>query len=96
VSEPIVNQNGNGHANGTAKSNGHAKTDTANGRSSHRKTGQQDIAALIDQATKLRSVAHDLMHQTAELVKSLKQHRRQSRVVANTLASLRALKGLRV
>ena len=60
------------------------------------KTSQQDIAALIEQAEKLRTALHDLMCQASGLVKALKQHRRQSRAVQNTLASLRQLKTLGV
>jgi len=51
---------------------------------------------MIEQTEKLRTAAHDLMHQAGGLVKSLKQHRRQSRAVQNTIAQLRALKTLGV
>ena len=57
---------------------------------------QQDITALIDQAIKFRTAAHDLMHEAGELVKALKQHRRQSRAVQQTLDQIRTLKGLGV
>ena len=50
--------------------------------------------ALINQAEKLRTALHDLMYEAGGLVKALKQHRRQSRAIQSTLASLRQLKGL--
>jgi hypothetical protein len=82
VSEPITNHNG--HATKT------------NGQVCRSKASQQDIAGLIEQAEKLRTALHDLMCQASGLVKALKQHRRQSRAVQNTLASLRQLKTLGV
>ena len=98
------NTNGNGHApsNGQVTNNGHAK---ANGRAklngdarngTGRKAGHQDIAALIEQAEKLRTALHDLTHQANGVVKALKQHRRQSRAIQTTLASIRQLKTLGV
>jgi len=51
---------------------------------------------LIEDAEKLRTAAHDLMHQASGVVKGLKQHRRQSRAIQNTLASLKQLKTLGV
>jgi hypothetical protein len=90
VSEPIAN------TNGKATSNGQARTETATSKSSRHKAKQQDIAALIDQAIKFRTAAHDLMHEAGELAKALKQHRRQSRAVQQTLDQIRTLKGLGV
>ena len=99
VSEPSTNSNGNGHApaNATASANGHAaKTNGQARKATGRKAELQDAAALIEQAEKLRTALHDLMYQASGLVKALKQHRRQSRAVQQTLASLRQLKGLGV
>ena len=62
----------------------------------HHKAKQQDVAALIDQAIEFRSVLHGLVQQSNALVKALKQHRRQSKAVQQTLASLRQLKSLGV
>ena len=56
----------------------------------------QDLAALIEEAEKLRNAAHDLTHQANGLVKALKQYRRQNRAIETTLASIRQLKGLGV
>ena len=61
-----------------------------------RKAELQDAAALIEQAEKLRTALHDLMFQASGLVKALRQHRRQSRAIQTTLASIRQLKGLGV
>ena len=54
------------------------------------------IVTLIEQATKLRSALHDRTHEAAELVRALKQHRRQSKAVETTLASIKQLKSLGV
>ena len=79
-----------------ATSNGQAKTDTTNPKTSRRKVALQDLAALIEEAEKLRTAAHDLMCQASGVVKGLKQHRRQNRAVQQTIAQLRTLKSLGV
>jgi hypothetical protein len=89
--EPVTQPNGNGQSNGHAKSNGRAKV---NGEARRTKAHPQDIAALIERAQKLRGSLHELTHEASGLVKALKQHRRQGRVIQSTLASLRQLKGL--
>ena len=75
---------------------GQAKTDTTNLKPSRRKVALQDLAALIEEAEKLRTAAHDLMCQASGVVKGLKQHRRQNRAVQQTIAQLRTLKSLGV
>ena len=90
VSEPIANTNGNGHA----QANGHATK--TNGQVRKPKTSQHDIGALIEQAIKLRTALHDRMQEAGELVRALKQHRRQSRAVQQTLDQIRTLKTLGV
>ena len=72
--------------------NGHATK--INNRLRSKKATQQDIISLIEQATKLRTALHDLMQAAGGLVKTLKQHRRQSRAVQQTIAQLRTLKTL--
>jgi hypothetical protein len=96
VNETTPNANGNGqaHTNGHTASDGRATR--TNGRVRQTKAAQQDIAALIEQATKLRTALHDLLCQAGGLVKALKQHRRQNRAIQNTLASLKQLKTLGV
>ena len=91
--EPSSISSGNAASNGHAKTNGRTKL---NGETRKVKASRQDITALIEEATKLRTALHDLLHQASALVKSLKQHRRQSRAVQNTIASLRQLKTLGV
>jgi hypothetical protein len=92
VPEPVTNSNGSA----AASSNGHARTNGQSRNGTAREAGRKDIDRLIEQAEKIRAATHDLMHQTGDLVKSLKQHRRQSRAIQNTLSSLRQLKGLGV
>ena len=104
VSEP-ANSNGspasNGNGQSIGQSNGHAK---ANGRAkinsqSRNGTGHkpaQDIDGLIRQAEALRTSLRDTLLKTNDLLKGLKRHRRQSRALRNTIASLRQLKTLGV
>jgi hypothetical protein len=96
MSEPTINANSKPASNGKSETNGQAKTGTTNPKTSRRKTGQQDIAALIDQAVKFRTALHDLMHESSGLVKALKQHRRQNKAIQSTLESLKQLKTLGV
>ena len=88
VSDTIANTNGHAQASGQAtKTNGQARKP---------KTAHHDIGALIEQAIKLRTALHDRMQEAGELVKALKQHRRQSRAVQQTLEQIRTLKTLGV
>lgn len=101
MTETSTNTNGNGHAsnNAAASPNGHAKTNgraKLNGEARRTKASQQDIAALIEQAETLRTALRENLVKTNDLVKALKRHRRQGRIVANTLASLRQIKTLGV
>ena len=96
MSEPTTNTNGKAASNGRAETNGQAQSNGHVRRTSSRKAAQQDLTALIEQAEKIRTAAHDLMHQAGSLVKALKQHRRQSRAVQQTIAQLRTLKTLGV
>ncbi len=80
----------------TTNTNGHTKPEVTSRKTSSRRVAQQDLAALIEQAEKFRTAAHDLTHQANDLVKALKQHRRQNKVIETTLASIRQLKGLGV
>ena len=88
MSEPTNN------TNGKATTNGQAKSDTA--KASRRKASQQDISGLIEQAVQFRSALHTLVQQSNGLVKALKQHRRQNKVIQTTLESLKQLKTLGV
>jgi hypothetical protein len=95
VPEPITNQNGNAASNGNGQTNGHAKSNGQARNGAARKTGQ-DIDGLIRQAEALRTSLRDTLLKNNELLKGLKRHRRQSRAVQSTIASLRQLKGLGV
>jgi len=85
MTEPIVNQDSPPKVNGQAATNGHVR------KLVRRKADQRDTAALIDQAEKVRTAMRSLLGQANELVKTLKQHRRQSRIVASTLRQLKAI-----
>jgi hypothetical protein len=71
-------------------------TDTPKKRVSRRKASQQEIGALIDQAVQFRSALHALVQQSNGLVKALKEHKRQSKAIQSTLASLKQLQNLGV
>jgi hypothetical protein len=93
VTEPATNPNGDAAPSGKAKTNG--KTNGHVRSTAARKQGH-DINGLIEQAVKLRTALHGQMHQAGELVKALKQHRRQSKAVETTLSTIRQLKSLGV
>jgi hypothetical protein len=100
VPDPISNPNGNAASNGNGQTNGHAKTNgqanATSSKSGRRKVSQQDIAGLIEQAVQFRTALHNMVQQSSGLVKALKQHRRKSRAIQNTLDSLKQLKTLGV
>jgi hypothetical protein len=96
MSEPTTNTNGKAASNGQAVTNEQASTNGQARKTTSRKASQQDIAALIERTIRFRSSLHDLTHQASDLVKALKQHRRQSKAVETTLASLKQLKTLGV
>ncbi len=82
--------------NNTTKSVSQTKPETASAKPARRKAGQQDITGLIEQAVQFRTALRDLMQEANGLVKALKQHRRQSKVIRTTLESLKQLKTLGV
>jgi len=55
------------------------------------KTGTLDLEALIEHAEVLRGSLREALSKTSELVAALKRHRRQSKLVQSTLASLKRL-----
>lgn len=99
MSEPVSNPSQDAASSAAGSSNGHART---NGRAKHNgearrtKASQQDIASVVQQAEALRTSLRDTQLKTNELLKGLKAHRRRSRVLQNTIASLRQLKTLGV
>jgi hypothetical protein len=98
VSEPTTNRNGDTEAqpqtNGRAKTNGQANGQAR--KPATRKAQQQDLAGLIEQGEALRAALRETLVKTNELLKGLKHHRRASRTLESTLASLRQLKTLGV
>lgn len=82
------------NANSNVQAGGHAAK--PNSPICRPKAGSRDIGALVEQAMKLRTALHDRTHEAGELVKALKQHRRQSRVMQQTLDQIRSLKSLGV
>ena len=92
---PATSTNGNGHTNGQARDHGHAADQSS---SNDMATASNDHAAsnatVLEQAHALRSVLRDALSKTNELVSSIKRHKRQSRLVENTLASLRQLQSI--
>lgn len=75
----------NGHGNGPAapRRDGAATEDpTPNGTS---------LGALIAEAQALKDALYEAYGRTARLVAALKRHRKQSKLVSTTLASLRQL-----
>lgn len=65
-----------------------------NRKANRRKSGQQDFLKLIDHAIKFRTALHDRMHEAGELVKALKQHRRQSKAIQSDLSTISQVKTL--
>jgi hypothetical protein len=97
VPQPASDDNGHAKSNGQTKSNGQSKSNAQPGhKARHKADQQQGIDALIEQAEQLRTAQRENLVRTNDLVKALKRHRRQSRIVQNTLASLRQLKTIGV
>ena len=62
----------------------------------HRKANGQSTPGLIEHAEQLRTALRDTLVKSNELLKAIKQERRQSRAVRSTLESLRQLKTIGV
>ena len=82
MSKPTTN--GNGQANGRTQTPATAKLD------------EPGYEALIEQAEAVRASLRENLSQTGELITALKRHRKQSKAVATTLASLRRLQGVAI
>ena len=72
--------------------NGRAKSARRRRTSANGKAGRDDVTALIEQAEAVKVSLRESLTKTSALISSLKQHRRQNRLVQSTLASLRQLK----
>jgi hypothetical protein len=55
------------------------------------KAGRQTAAAPIEQAVALKASLLQSLSQTSELIRTLKRQKKQSRLVASTLKSLKEL-----
>ena len=85
--------NGQGHTNGEFHGNGQA-ADQSQSNGSAAETNDHaatSSATVLEQAHALRGVLRDALTKTNELVLSIKRHKRKSRLVESTLASLRQL-----
>ena len=82
-SHHATSANGNGHAAHTGETNTTAHD--ANGQAA------DTNRTVLEQAQLLRGVLRDALSKTNELVLSIKRHKRKSRLVESTLASLRQL-----
>ncbi len=74
-------------------------TNGSNGRASDSDTTSVNgvgVEPLIEQAEALKSSLRDTLSQTSELISGLKAHRRQTRQIQSTLASLKQLQSLNV
>jgi hypothetical protein len=84
-------------ANGHAANGDQAAVPAANGRARKaKKADRQDVEGLIEHAVLVRTSLRETLTKTNDLLKALKRHRRQSRAIASTLASLKQLKTLGV
>ena len=64
---------------------------TPNDAQPEKRARTRPAASTIEQAVALRDAHRGVAQQAGELVRSLKQHKRQARIVATTLASLKEL-----
>ena len=72
MSEPTTNTSGKAASNGRAETNGHAQSNSHVRKTGSRKAAQQDLTTLIEQAEKIRTATHDLMHLVGGLVNVIK------------------------
>ncbi len=52
------------------------------------------VEVLIDQAEAVKTSLRETLNHTSELIASLKKHRKQTKLVRSTLASLRQLQAI--
>ncbi len=95
MSEAAANNNENAN-NDQVRSHGHTKTNGRAGNATTQRQSHQDTTGLIDRRETLRASLRDTLARTKALLTGPKRHRRQSRALENTIASLRQLKTLGV
>ena len=84
MSRPTSNGNGQGKADG--RTSPQATTGV--------KSDDQGFEVLIEQAEATKASLRDSLSKTSELISALKRHKKQSKAVAATLASLRRLQAV--
>jgi hypothetical protein len=93
-SKPTENSNGKPTMNGSpapSRNNVSHSTASSNDVAAAKDTAATGLASLIQEAEALYQTLGQAKAQTRTLVAALRRHRRQSRLVASTLASLRQL-----
>ena len=68
-----------------------------NGKPCNNGTGNDNnagVEALIEQAESVKTSLRETLNHTSELISSLKKHRKQTKLVRSTLASLRQLQSI--
>jgi hypothetical protein len=88
IDHPMSTPSSNGHANG--RDNGHAAETRTDAAETTDKVGVS-IGTLIAEAQSLRDETREVYGRAGRLLTALQRHRRQSRLVAGTLQSLRQL-----
>ena len=101
TTQPVNSNTANTNGCSPVEGNGHATASAApaNGQPVNRirrKVGRRDTPGLIEHAEQLRTALRETLLKTNDLIKAIKQDRRQSRAVQQTLAQLRQLKTLGV
>ena len=86
VTMPRSTTNGNGKGEANGRTSPQATTSA--------KADDQGFEVLIQQAEAVRVSLRDSLSKTSELISALKRHRKQSKAVAATLASLRKLQAV--
>ena len=76
--------------NGQANSNGNG-AGASDGTGPENSTG---VESLIEQAEAVKTSLRETLTNTSELITSLKKHRKQTKLVRSTLASLRQLQSI--
>jgi hypothetical protein len=88
IDTPMATPSSNGHENG--RDNGHTAAPHTDAGEAPDKAGIS-IGALIEEAQGLRDATREVYGRAGRLLTALQRHRRQSRLVASTLQSLRQL-----
>lgn len=92
---PTTSTNGNGTTNGAVHANGNGHPAVLPmPRAIEKAPTTGTLAAIIKEAEDLQDVSRETCRRLTRLVSSLKRHRKQTRLMSSTLASLRQLQQL--